>query len=215
MINYNQLLTYGDFIPLKISCNTDKLFEEIKDFQFAQYNPRKNIPRYGLSITSLDGSINGKDLDSLYELSKEENVKYDEDSFTTLTDVYYKSKEVQELVDPFKPWLCRTHFLSFNRGGYFPPHIDNYRFAEQRFMRLLVPLRTCNPPSLYFMLEDKPLIFNEGYTYFVNTNKRHAIFSFDSQLDNEPTIKHTTMLVMNIKCCEESIKAVFNNMLCK
>ena len=38
---------------------------------------------------------------------------YDEDNFTTLTDVYHKSKEVQKLVDPFKPWLCRTHFLNF------------------------------------------------------------------------------------------------------
>ena len=65
MLDYKTLLTFGDFIPLKISCNTDKLFEEIKAFQFAQYNPRKDIKRYALSITSLKGEINGKDLDSL------------------------------------------------------------------------------------------------------------------------------------------------------
>ena len=206
MVNYGEFLTYGDFIPLSLRCDVNKLFKEIKDFKFSQYNPRKNIPRYGLSITSIDGKVNGIDLDSLYELSKETGIDYDEDSFTTLTDVYYNSEEVRKLVDPFKPWLCRSHFLNFKRGGYFPPHIDNYRFGEQRFMRLLVPLRKCNPPNMYFMYEDKPLNFNEGYTYFLNTNKRHAIFSYRED---------TTMLVMNIKCCDESIKKIFENMMYK
>ena len=56
------------------------------------------------------------------------------------------------------------------------------------------------------MYEDKPLNFNEGYTYFLNTNKRHAIFSYRED---------TTMLVMNIKCCDESIKKIFENMMYK
>ena len=100
---FNNLLTYGDLIELKLTCNSKKLLEEIKDFEWKRYNPRKDINRYGLSITSEDGLLNGKDLDSLAELTKETGTIYDEDSFTKLTDVYYKSKEVQKLVDPFKP----------------------------------------------------------------------------------------------------------------
>ena len=189
---YNDLLSYGDFIQLNNSCNSKELLEEIKDFEWIKYNRRKNINRYGLSITSSDGTRNGVDLDSLWELSKEEGKIYDEDNFTTLTDVYHKSKEVQKLVDPFKPWLCRTHFLNFKKGGYFPPHIDSYRFNEQKFLRLLVPIQKCNPSWLYFMYEDKLLNFNRGYTYFLNTNKKHAIFSFNDE---------SIMLVMNIKIC--------------
>ena len=59
MVNYSEFLTYGDFIPLSLRCDVNKLFKEIKDFKFSQYNPRKNIPRYGLSITSIDGKVNG------------------------------------------------------------------------------------------------------------------------------------------------------------
>ena len=92
---YNDLLSYGDFIQLNNFCNSKELLEEIKDFEWIQYNRRKNINRYGLSVTSSDGTRNGLDLDSLWELSKEHNKIYDEDNFTTLTDVYHKSKEVQ------------------------------------------------------------------------------------------------------------------------
>ena len=46
-----------------------KVFAVIIDnerlFDFAQYNPRKDIKRYALSITSLRGEVNGIDLDSL------------------------------------------------------------------------------------------------------------------------------------------------------
>ena len=203
---YNDLLSYGDFIQLNNSCNSKELLEEIKDFEWIKYNRRKNINRYGLSITSSDGTRNGVDLASLWELSKEEGKIYDEDNFTTLTDVYHKSKEVQKLVDPFKPWLCRTHFLNFKKGGYFPPHIDSYRFNEQKFLRLLVPIQKCNPSWLYFMYEDKLLNFNRGYTYFLNTNKKHAIFSFNDE---------SIMLVMNIKICKESVKKIHELMMWK
>ena len=196
---YNDLLTYGDFIQLSNSCNSKELLEEIKEFEWKQYNPRKNINRYGLSITSNDGSLNGEDLDSLYEYSKEKGRICDEDEFTTLTDVYYKSKQIQKLVDPFKPWLCRTHFLNFRKGGYFPPHRDMRRIDEQDSFRILVPIRDCNPPALYFMYEDKPLHFNMGSAYFVNTNKMHSIFSYSNK---------SCMLVMNIESNNESIKKI-------
>ena len=196
---YNDLLSYGDFIQLNNSCNSKELLEEIKDFTWFRYNPRKNVERYGLSVTSEDGKLTGKDLDSLYEYSKEMGKIYDEDDFTTFTDVYYKSTQVQKLVDPFKPWLCRTHFLNFRKGGYFPPHIDNRGTKGKQFIRLLVPIRKCNPSFLYFMYEDKLLNFNRGYTYFLNTNKKHAIFSFSND---------STMLVMNIKCCQEAIDKI-------
>ena len=59
MKHYHQLLSYGDLIELETRCNTDKLLKEIKDFEWKQYNPRKEINRYGLSITSSDGTRNG------------------------------------------------------------------------------------------------------------------------------------------------------------
>lgn len=199
MKHYHQLISYGDQIELETRCNPDRLLKEIKDFEWKQYNPRKEINRYGLSVTSSDGTRNGIDLDSLYEYNRENNTKFDEDSFKTFTDVYYKSEEVQKLVEPFKPWLWRTHFLNFKRGGYFPPHRDMRTSKEQKSMRLLVPISLCNPSDMYFMYEDKPLYFKYGSVYFLNTNKKHSIFSYSDK---------AIMLVMNVECTEDSVEKV-------
>ena len=196
---YNNLLSFGDVIELRLQCNVSKLLDNIKPFDWKQYNPRKQINRYGLSVTSLDGSMNGIDLDSIAEYNKENNTSYNEASFQTFTEVYHKCDETKKLVEPFKPWLWRTHFLNFRRGGYFPPHRDMRKIDEQESFRILVPLKCCNPPSLYFMYEDKPLHFSMGSAYFVNTNKMHSIFSFEDM---------AYMLVMNVQCTDDSLKKV-------
>ena len=102
MIEYHQLLTFGDCIELKFECDTKKLLKEIKDFEWLQYNPRKKINRYGLSITSLDGKRNGIDLDSIWEYNKENNTKYGEENFKTKTDVYYASEETRNFFNRLK-----------------------------------------------------------------------------------------------------------------
>ena len=67
-MNYERLLSYGHVIQLQQNLDCTRLLDEIQEFEFAPYNPRKkNNPRYGLSITSLDGELNGPDLDSLID----------------------------------------------------------------------------------------------------------------------------------------------------
>ena len=101
-MSYNSLLSFGDLIPLKLKCDVKKLFDETEEFVYLKYNPRKDIERYGLSITSLDGSLNGVDLDSIKEYNKENNTEYDELSFNKFTKVYHTSSEIQKIVEPFK-----------------------------------------------------------------------------------------------------------------
>ena len=196
---YNELLSFGDVIELKLKCNVLKLFDNIKTFEWTQYNPRKKVNRYGLSVTSLNGYMDGVDLDSIHEYNKENNTSYNESSFKTFTEVYHKCDETKKLVEPFRPWLWRTHFLNFRKGGYFPPHRDIREIGKQESFRILVPLKFCNPPDLYFMFEEKPLHFNMGSAYFVNTNKMHTIFSFEDA---------ACMMVMNVQCTNDSIKKV-------
>ena len=59
---YNNLLSFGDIIELNIDCNVKKLLDNISKFEWLKYNPRKDINRYGLSVTSLDGNLTGIDL---------------------------------------------------------------------------------------------------------------------------------------------------------
>ena len=198
-MSYNSLLSFGDLIPLKLKCDVKKLFDETEEFVYLKYNPRKDIERYGLSITSLDGSLNGIDLDSIKEYNKENNTEYDELSFNKFTKVYHTSLEIQKIVEPFKNHIGRSHILSLQEGGYFPPHRDLPVYVEQQnSLRILVPLKGCNPPDMYFMYEDKPLHFEHGRAYFLNTNKSHNLFSF----------KGSDMIVLNIKTNEEVYKII-------
>ena len=193
-MSYNSLLSFGDLIPLKLKCDVKKLFDETEEFVYLKYNPRKNIERYGLSITSLDGSLNGIDLDSIKEYNKENNTEYDELSFNKFTEVYNVSSEIQKIVEPFKNHIGRSHILHLAEGGYFPPHRDLPVYVEQQnSLRVLIPLKGCNPPDMYFMYEDKPLHFEHGRAYFLNTNKAHNLFAF----------KDSYMIVLNIKTSEE------------
>ena len=204
-MSYNSLLTYGDFIPLSITCNVNKLFEEVKDFSFQKYNPRKpHIKRNGLSITSLDGKLNGIDLDSIKEYNKENGTSYDEHSFKTFTDVYYKSSEIQKVIEPFKGHIFRTHILHLPEGGYFPPHRDIHFYREQQgSFRVLVPLKNCNSPKMYFMYENNVLNIEHGRAYFLNTNKSHSLFSY----------RDSYMLVLNVDSNEETFKIIGDNMM--
>ena len=201
-MSYNSLLSFGDLIPLKIRCDVKKLFNEVKDFKYLQYNPRKDIKRYGLSITSLDGNMDGVDLDSIKEYNKENNTEYDELSFQAFTSVYYESQEIQKITEPFLGHIGRSHILHLPEGGYFPPHRDLPVYVEQQnSLRVLVPLKGCNPPDMYFMYEDKPLHFEHGRAYFLNTNKSHNLFAF----------KDSYMIVLNIKTSEEVYQILGDN----
>ncbi len=201
-MSYNSLLSFGDLIPLKLKCDVKKLFDETEEFVYLKYNPRKDIERYGLSITSLDGSLNGVDLDSIKEYNKENNTEYDELSFNKFTEVYNVSSEIQKIIEPFKNHIGRSHILHLAEGGYFPPHRDLPVYVEQQnSLRVLIPLKGCNPPDMYFMYEDKPLHFEHGRAYFLNTNKAHNLFAF----------KDSYMIVLNIKTSEEVYQILGDN----
>ena len=75
---YNYLTVYGSMYETRhqLKNSHDFLSWTEENFEYVKYNPRKDINRYGLSITSLDGGLSGRiDLDSLYEYNKEHNTK--------------------------------------------------------------------------------------------------------------------------------------------
>ena len=101
--------------------------------------------------------MNGIDLDSLLEIWKETGKMYTESDFSTFTAVYNASLEIQNLIEPFKDHIARSHILNLPPGGYFPPHRDTTAIKEPNDFRIIIPLKRCNPPDMYFMYDDKPL----------------------------------------------------------
>ena len=203
---YDTIARYGDIIPL--NCNLKyKTFEEglkLFDDKWVQYNPRKKIARYGLSITSLDGGFSGiPDLDSLKEYNIEHNLNLDEPDIKTKTPFY---PYVESVLSKFKNHLGRTHLIKKSAGGQFPSHRDGYE-REVKSFRLFLPIYNCNPPFNYFILDDKILHFEHGRLYYLNTCKEHIVFT-----SARGGKGHSMYIVANVNCNEESTDLVLHNM---
>ena len=218
-----QLALYGDVIPLRLKLDYKKFEEGLKKYnnKWVQYNPRKNIPRYGMSITSLDAGFSGiPDLDSLKEYNEKHNLNLDEPDIKTRTPMW---PYVESALSKFSNHLGRTHLIKKSAGGQFPSHRDGYD-REIKSFRLFLPIYNCNPPFNYFILDDKILNFEHGRLYFLNTLKEHIVIT--SARGGPPSggpdnTKHfipgggdlqSMYIVANINLNEESIDLVLHNM---
>ena len=198
---YNSLITYGQKFPTNLYMNPQEVMKDLEGSseEWKPYNPRKKIAREGLSVTSLDGGLSGiPDLDSIREYCIKNQVILGEHSFNQETPV---ANIVRTYLDPFKGHVGRSHFIRMGKGGHFPPHRDDRR-ASVNNMRLFVPIKDCNPPKTFFMLDREPLYFDHGRAYFINTCMEHTLFSCYPSL----------FLVMNVAVNEQTVQTLLDNM---
>lgn len=177
---YTRLHTMGDWLELQ-DFDSKQIMRDLDSWknEWKPYNRKKPNNRFGLSITSLDGGLGGiPDLDSLYEYNKINGTDVKNHDIKTLTPVYDSSSELQKIIEPWKPWLGRCHFLKLNAGGYFPEHYDinklDYAYDE---IRLIGFVNKSSKYTLKFLYEDKLLDVQDGSLYWFNANKRHSVFS--------------------------------------
>lgn len=206
---YNTLTAYGSISKLSYFMENPREFVNWteKNFQYVKYNPRKNIDRWGLSITSLDGGLSGRpDLDSLteynYELGNFNTDDWIKESDLKVPTPVYNHPEIKKICEPWQPYLYRTHVLKLNSGGFFPPHRDHTNIDLHSF-RLIIPLQNCNYPGVSFILDDKILNFEHGFVYFIDTAKVHQLFN--------ATMDPSYWIVMNIGTNEDTVKKVIAN----
>ena len=202
---YTALSEYGDVFEMKKDFYKPDEFVKWteENFEYVRYNPRKDVARYGLSITSLDGAVSGvPDLDSLYEYNKEHGTSYREYSFTVPTPVY-EHVELKNTIELFEEDMFRTHILRMDPGGFFPPHRDMRDLKFEAF-RLIVPLKEVNPPNVNFVVDGKIINWVPGKMYYVNTAKVHYLFN--------GCFSPSYWLVLNVKTSKRSVEKVFANM---
>tara|TARA_B100001287_G_scaffold161391_1_gene135677 strand:+ start:398 stop:1018 length:621 start_codon:yes stop_codon:yes gene_type:complete len=199
-MDYRDLSQYGNQVELEVTTDAEKLISWIDTFEWQKYNPRKDVNRWGLSVTSSDGTFNGIDLDSLYEYNKEHGTTWGEKDFNVPTPVF--NDQIKEILEPWEGYYYRTHFLKFGPGGFFPPHRDwDYSGEQIDTFRLIMPLRNVNPPQFNFILDGQQLHWDVGRMYFLDTLKMHYLFnsSFTDSywlvvnvgINNEKTIEAT------------------------
>ena len=145
-------------------------------------------------MTSLDGQFSGDpDLNSLREWYRLHGESYTEGDFKTRTNVCALIPELDEFLNFWEPNLGRTHFLRLDQGGFFPPHRDNGAIVAVPTFRIMVPIYNFGINDMKWIHEEKPLRFDLGGTYFVNTSRLHSLFSF---------VDNCLMLVLNINTDE-------------
>ena len=150
--------------------------------------------RFGLSVTSLDGQFSGDpDLNSLREWYRLHGESYTEGDFKTRTNVCALIPELDQFLNFWGQNLGRTHFLRLDQGGFFPPHRDNGAIVAVPTFRIMVPIYNFGINDMKWIHEEKPLRFDLGGTYFVNTSRLHSLFSF---------VDNCLMLVLNINTDE-------------
>jgi len=184
--NYFRIFHLGDVIELNPTVDTKNLIDQLEPFKdkWFKYNPRKLIPRDGLSIINDSGElIAGPDLDSLPQYNAENRTTLSEVDFRTPTPVFHTA-EINKLLSPMTSFAARTHVLRLPPGGYFPPHRDEaLREERDRVLsfRLIMALQNCEYPNVQFMLDNKFVEFKPGKLYVVNTFKSHSLVNMSSQ----------------------------------
>jgi len=202
---YNSLLNLGNIYPLNVKFDfyDHDLFGAFPD-KWKQYNPRKNNPRYGLSLTSLDGGMEGiPDLDSILEYNNAHGTAYKECSFRTPTEALISIKALNEPLKDFIPHLGRSHLIHLKDGGYFPFHRDSQHMGATTF-RLISFMTACGPNEFCFIYDQQKVTLEPRRLYFMNTKVEHAVFSMNPQ---------ALMLVLNIVVSEESVELVVDHLL--
>ena len=160
---------YEDVIELDLPIDKDALSRV--EYNWVQYNPRKENKRWGCSITSLDGSDAGiPDLDSLLEYNTLYNTNHSEQDFITPT---CHAAPFAEFLTKFK--VGRSHYIKLGSGGHFPWHRDSGRST----FRLIYTINNCHNGKFIWLEDEKMLHLKDNAWYYINTKKRHSVFAFD------------------------------------
>lgn len=207
--NYFRIFHLGDVIELNPKSNVNNIMDDINPFndKWFKYNPRRPIPRDGLSIINDTGKlVPGPDLDSLPQYNAENKTKLSELDFKTPTPVFH-TPEIKKLLSPMQSFIARTHILKLPQGGYFPPHRDEaLREERDRVLsfRLIMALKNTNYPNVQFMLDNKFVEFRPGTLYVVNTFKSHSLINMSTN--------DSYWLVINGIICDDAVDYVHMNM---
>lgn len=192
-MNLSKFASYEDCIELQIPTDLEQLKQV--NFRWHQYNPRKNIRRFGCSITSLDGQDSGiPDLDSILEYNRQHGTNYSEKDFKIPT-IH---------ASPFNYFLSkfhvgRSHYIKLESGGFFPWHRD----ADHETFRIIYTIENCNSNNLIWLEDDRILRLDSNRWYYINTKKKHCLFALDTCI----------FTVFNVLDIDNNIRQLGNHMI--
>jgi hypothetical protein len=164
----HQFYILEDCIELNLPVDISLI--NLADLNWHHYNPRKQIKRYGCSITSLNGDDTGiPDLDSILEYNDKNKTNYTEKDFNVPTKHSKPFENFLKLME-----VGRSHYLHLPPGGFFPWHRD----SDHVTFRVLFTIQGCSQENLIWLEDDKLLSLQNHKWYYINTRKKHSLFAF-------------------------------------
>jgi hypothetical protein len=203
---WNGLINMGNYVKTKWRIDPSVVEQQLTQFEdsWCPYNAKKDTVnnRWGLPVTSHTGDVfDNYHLNSFGYMQEYHNIEMHEKNFTTPTAVYDAIPDIKKLVDTFAPDIGRVHILRVDKGGFFPPHRD-FIGTSPEYFRLLTVFGRCSPEN-YAQIVDGQLIYPEsGWTYFVNTQLDHSVFSFSDNL---------YCLVLTVKLNQRTFDLIMKN----
>lgn len=174
-----QLLALGDYFPLNIRIDTNQLMQELEPYkdQWRAYLPREGRMnnRQGLCLVGLPGD-SPTDSFSIPEARQRTGRPVMDVDFNVPTALYKDCPSLHPFFEYFMP-LGRTMFVKSNEGGWFAPHRDGKWLFRDCF-RLIVFCKNSDSGNYNWLSSNKPLHFEEGRVYYINTRLEHRTISF-------------------------------------
>ena len=193
-----QLLSLGDWEPLAFKINSKEWYDNknnLKEY-YVPFQPREGIlnDRESVLIYGLENDHPSK-ATGLSQIRKELGYMPMEEDFKYPTEAQEKLTCCKPLFDYFET-LGRTFLLSLHQGGHYAYHRD-FPFITRNTIRLIGFLGD-STDALEWEVGGNKMKFVPNTFYYVNTIKRHRLFS---------TANHSDMIVVNIpKTWENVIK---------
>lgn len=175
-------LSMEDIMRFRYKFNHRAVMDELQKYPrdiWPRYNPRKPIERYCLDLTQVPGLTDN--VSSLNEYNIANNKKYRNKDFNQPTEIYDNLPTLKNILEPFRPWLGRTHVIRIDAGGYFPPHYDTVTGNDNEYdIRLVAAINNTQKQNFKWLydFDDKVLNLELGELYIINTGKPHSVFSF-------------------------------------
>ena len=203
-IAFTKYVSMEDWKQFRYDIDHHSVMKELVQFPmetWPRYNPRKPIERYCLDLTCIPGG--NENVSSLKEYNDASGKKYQNHDFAQTTEIYESLPSIQRVLEPFRPWLGRTHIIRLDSGGFFPPHYDTVIADDSVYdVRMVACINNISKNTFKWLHNDQVMPLSNGQIWLANTGQPHSVFSF---------VDNAIIMVANLRFDKNLLDEFLNN----
>jgi hypothetical protein len=155
-------------LKLPFKFEPQKLKEDLLKIRADEWYPHFNKSDYegeweGVALRAPDGATH-----PILQLAPHPGIKE-----FTWTDILARCSYFKEVLNNFKCPLKSIRLLKLKPGSIIKEHADSFLAFEEGEARIHIPIQTNT--DIYFYLQSRRIIMNEGETWYLNFSLKHRI----------------------------------------